>query len=55
MKFKLITLAILGMLAFANVACTDEEVVPAQEVVLDDQSTCECEGGIEEREIRFLK
>lgn len=43
------------MLAFANVACTEEEVTPAQEVTLDDESTCECEGGTEEREIRWVK
>jgi hypothetical protein len=52
MKAKLLTIALFGMMTLSFVACNEEEVVPADEQIRTEQSTCECEGGIEEREIR---
>ena len=55
MKAKLLTIALFGIMSLSFIACNEEEVVPVNDQVLTEESTCECEGGIEEREIRDWK
>ncbi len=52
MKAKFLTIVLFGIMSLSFVACNEEEVVPANDQILTEESTCECEGGIEEREIR---
>jgi hypothetical protein len=52
MKAKLVTIILFGIMTLSFVGCNEEEVLPAKEEILTEESTCECEGGIEEREIR---
>jgi hypothetical protein len=52
MKARFLTIALFGIMSLSFIACNEEEVVPATDQILTEESTCECEGGIEEREIR---
>jgi len=52
MKAKILTLALFGMMSLSFIACNEEEVVPADQAQIEnEQSYCECEGGVEDREI----
>lgn len=51
MKAKILTLALFGLMTLSFMACNDEEVVPANDVTVEQSTTdCECEGGITDRE-----
>ncbi len=51
MKAKILTLALFGLMSLSFMACNDEEVVPANDVTVEQSITdCECEGGIQDRE-----
>ena len=52
MKARILTLALFGIMTLSFTACSEEEVVPANQTqVQNEQSYCECEGGIDDREI----
>jgi len=51
MKAKLLTLAVIGMMTLSFMSCNSDEVVPANDVTtVQAGSTCECEGGLQDRE-----
>lgn len=51
MKTKLLTLALFGIMSLSFIACNEEEIVPANDVTLEQSSAeCECEGGLSDRE-----
>ena len=51
MKTKLLTLALFGLMSLSFVACSEEEVAPANEVTTEQsRHDCECEGGETDRE-----
>ena len=51
MKAKLLTLALFGFMSLSFMACSEEEIVPANDVTLEQSiADCECEGGLTERE-----
>ena len=51
MKAKLLTLALFGFMTLSFMACSEEEIVPANDVTLEQSiADCECEGGLTERE-----
>jgi hypothetical protein len=52
MKAKILTLALFGLMSLSFISCNEEEVVPAVEQELSADSYCECEGGIDDRELR---
>jgi hypothetical protein len=51
MKSKILTLALFGLMSLSFIACSEEEVVPANTVATEEsRADCECEGGLLERE-----
>lgn len=51
MKAKFLTLALFGIMSLSFIACNEEAIVPDSEVKQEQPSaTCECEGGLSERE-----
>ena len=51
MKTKLLTLALFGFISLSFMACSEEEVAPANEITIEQANAdCECEGGISDRE-----
>ena len=51
MKTKLLSLALFGIMTLSFMACAEEEVVPANDITLEQaDADCECEGGISDRE-----
>ena len=51
MKTKLITLALFGLMSLSFMACTEEEIVPINDVTIEEATIdCECEGGLSDRE-----
>ncbi len=52
MKAKLLTLALFGIMSFSFMSCNEEEVAPVKDgiSIQQQQSDCECEGGVEDRE-----
>ena len=51
MKTKLLTLALFGFISLSFMACSEEEVVPVNEITIEQAiGDCECEGGISDRE-----
>ena len=51
MKSKLLTLALFGLMSLSFVACSEEEITPANDVTTEQsQKDCECEGGLSDRE-----
>jgi len=51
MKTKLLTLALFGLLSLSFVACSEEDVTPANEIATEQsRHDCECEGGESEED-----
>lgn len=51
MRTKLLTLAIFGIMSLSFVACNEEQVVPSNDVTVQQSAVdCECEGGLLDRE-----
>ncbi len=51
MKARILTLALFGIMSLSFSSCSKEEVAPANQTqVQTEQSYCECEGGVEDRE-----
>ena len=51
MKSKILTLALFGLMSLSFIACSEEVVVPANEVATEEaRPDCECEGGLSDRE-----
>ncbi len=51
MRTKLFTLALFGMMSLSFMACNEEEVVPDMDMAqIEAAATCECEGGLSDRE-----
>ncbi len=52
MKSKILTLALFGIMSLSFIACSEEEVVPANGIATEQsREDCECEGGLLEREV----
>jgi len=55
MKTKLLTLALFGLLSLSFVACSEEDVTPANEIATEQsRHDCECEGGESEEDRIWL-
>ena len=51
MKTKLFTLALFGLMSLSFIACSEEEIAPANEAATEQsRADCECEGGLSDRE-----
>lgn len=51
MKTKLLTLALFSIMSLSFMACSEEEIAPANDVAIEQGSAdCECEGGLSDRE-----
>ena len=51
MKTKLLTLALFGIMSLSFMACSEEEIVPVNDITIEDTTAdCECEGGLTDRE-----
>jgi len=50
MKAKLLTLALFGFMALSFMACNEEEIVPVNDVTLEQSGVGDTEGGLSDRE-----
>jgi len=50
MKTKLLTLSLFGLMTFSFLSCAEEEVAPSNDPAATEESYCECEGGLTERD-----
>ncbi|MCG8309886.1 MAG: hypothetical protein MI975_20990 [Cytophagales bacterium] len=51
MKTKILTLALFGIMSLSFMACSEEEIAPANEAAAEQaMAECECEGGLSDRE-----
>ncbi len=50
MKAKLLTLALFGIMTLSFVSCNEDSVTPAKQTTVKSDATCECNGGIPDRE-----
>ena len=51
MKTRLLTLALFGFFTISFMACSEEDIVPANDVTLEEATIdCECEGGLSDKE-----
>lgn len=50
MKAKLLTLVLFGIMTLSFVSCNEDDVTPAKQTTVKNGGTCECSGGITDRE-----
>lgn len=50
MKAKLLTLALFGFMTLSFIACNEEEIIPANDVTLEQSTLGDTEGGLSDRE-----